>query len=90
MADIPDHGGTPDFRRPDPDPDPTDVPAIELLSGAESKEVLGWFLEHCEGCVHQSCEGCVLPHCDACCGDGGFAITDDDYDYLASLGSHDD
>jgi hypothetical protein len=67
VADIPDSGGRP-YWRPDPDARPvTDVTALELLAGAESKEVLGWFLEHCAGC----------------CGGGGFAITDDDYDYLA-------
>jgi hypothetical protein len=75
VADIPDHAGTPYWHRPDPDIRPvTDVTTLELLSGAESKEVLGWFLEHCDGC----------------CGGGGFSIVDDDYlGHLARLLSHD-
>ncbi len=56
MADIPDHGGRPYFNRPGGDAQPVtgatypDVTALELLRGAESKEVLGWFLQHCDGC----------------------------------------
>jgi hypothetical protein len=62
-ADIPDHPGRPDFsywsgwrpgaiRREWPD-----VPALELLSGPESKEVLGWFLQHCDGGDDGCCRG---------------------------------
>jgi hypothetical protein len=73
LADIPDHGGRP-YWRPVTGPTPPDVTALELLSGAESKEVLGWFLQHCAGCDN------------GCC--GGFDIVD--YDYLAFHLSHDD
>jgi hypothetical protein len=73
-ADIPDHGGTPYWRRPDPAPAAADVTALELLSGAESKEVLGWFLEHCAGCWRER----------------GFAITDDDYLDLVDEALRDD
>jgi hypothetical protein len=74
LADIPDHGGWPYWDGGDARPVPGAVPALELLAGAESKEVLGWFLQHCSGCD------------DGCC--GGFDIVD--FDYLALHGSPDD
>jgi hypothetical protein len=54
LPDIPDH-----FRPVTGAKDP-DVNALELLSGTESKKILGWLLEHCDGC----------------CGGGGFDICD--------------
>jgi hypothetical protein len=43
VADIPDHDSTLARRAQHPD-----VNALELLSGPERKEILGWFLGHCE------------------------------------------
>jgi hypothetical protein len=93
LPDIPDHGGRPYFSRPGsaarpgpeaPPSEPPDVSAWELLSGAESKEVLGWFLQHCAGCVLRHCDGCGLPpsdggcqHCKGCVllhSDGGYGL----------------
>jgi hypothetical protein len=77
-------------------PRPHDGSARDLLSGAEFREVLGWFLQHCAGCVLRHCDGCVLPpsdggcqHCKSCvllqADDGYGCCGDGGFDIIGQL-----